>query len=142
MGTIHVTWVQGKTFIGTDSTNHSVVISSPADGVGMKPSDLLLVALASCTAYDVVNILEKKHAHITGVQVSAAGEQLPEAPWTFTKIHLRYVVTGIDVKAEDVAKAIELSEQKYCSVSATLKATVDITYDFEVQEAAAYAHQP
>ncbi len=142
MGTIHVTWVQGKTFIGTDSTNHSVVISAPADGVGMKPSDLLLVALGSCTAYDVVNILEKKRAHITGVQVSAAGEQLPEAPWTFTKIHLHYVVTGAGLKPEDVAKAIELSEEKYCSVSATLKATVDITYDFEIQEAAAYAHQP
>lgn len=135
MAQVNVTWVQGKTFVGTDSTQHSVVISSPADGVGIKPSELLLLAVGSCTAYDVVNILEKRRAHLTDVRVTVTGEQETEAPWTFRKIHIHYIVGGFNLRPEDVEKAIQLSEEKYCSVSATLRATVAITTDFEILEA-------
>ncbi|NWG16029.1 MAG: OsmC family protein [Chloroflexi bacterium] len=136
MAQVNITWVQGKTFVGTDSTQHSVVISSPADGVGIKPSELLLLAVGSCTAYDVVNILEKRRAHLTAVRVTVTSEQDTEAPWTFRKIHIHYAVGGFDLKPEDVEKAIQLSEEKYCSVSATLRATVEITTGFEILEAA------
>jgi len=136
MAEVNVNWVQHKTFVGTDSTNHSVVISSKDDGVGMKPSELLLVALGSCTAYDVVNILEKKRANLRHVQVAVSGEQGETAPWAFQKIHIHYTVSGSNLRAEDVAKAIELSERKYCSVSATLRTSVDISYDFEIVEVA------
>ena len=132
MAEVNVTWVQGKQFIGTDSTNHSVVISSADEGVGMKPSELLLVALGSCTAYDVVNILTKKRLRIHDVKITVDGEQDDNPPWVFKKIHIHYCVGGVDIKAEDVEKAIKLSKEKYCSVSATLAAAADITFDFEV----------
>lgn len=132
MAQVNVTWVQGKTFVGTDSTKHSVVISSVDDGVGIKPSELLLLALGSCTAYDVVNILEKRRAQVADVRVTVSGEQAAEAPWPFRKIHVHYAVSGSNLKPEMVEKAIKLSEEKYCSVSATLRQSVDITYDFEV----------
>ncbi len=137
MGKVNVTWVQSKQFVGTDSTSHSVVLSSPDDGIGVKPSDLLLLSLAGCTAYDVVNILTKKRVKLTGVQIIVDGEQQPDPPWTFTKIHVHYKVTGIDLKKADVEKAIELSEEKYCSVSNTLKQAVEITHEVEVIDAGA-----
>ncbi len=127
-----VTWVQGKQFIATDSTNHSVVISSKDEGVGMKPAELILSALGSCTAYDVVNILEKKRVRLHEVRVVVTAEQETEAPWTFRKFHLHYIVSGEGLREDDVAKAIELSETKYCSVSNTLKYAAQITYDYEV----------
>lgn len=135
MTQVSVTWVNNFTFVGTDSTNHSVVISSPKDNIGMKPSELLLVALGSCTAYDIVSILTKKRRKITGVSVTVNGQQEEEAPWSFNKIHVHYVITGHNVPPADVEKAIELSEEKYCSVSATVKKAAEITYDFEVVEA-------
>jgi putative redox protein len=134
VGQVNVKWVEDKQFIGTDSTNHSVVISSPADGIGMKPSDLLMVSLASCTAYDVVNILQKRRKQITDLHIQVEGEQAPDPPWAFQKIHIHYVVGGIGLSDAEVEKAIKLSKDKYCSVSATLAQAVDLTFDFEVVE--------
>jgi putative redox protein len=132
-----VTWVQGKQFIGTDSTKHSIVISGTDEGIGNKPSELMLLALGSCTAYDVVGILEKKRLKLNGVQVSVKAEQDSEPPWTFRKFHVHYVVSGENLRPEDVSKAIELSESKYCSVSNTLKLAAEVTFDFEIIETAA-----
>jgi putative redox protein len=134
LGQATVTWLQGEQFVGTDSTNHSTVISSGKAGVGMKPSELLLVSLASCTAYDVVNILTKKRAGLTHLHVTASGEQAEEPPWSFQKIHVHYAVRGRNLKPADVEKAVELSEEKYCSVSATLRKAVELTYDIEILE--------
>ena len=73
MGIATVKWIDGKKFIGIDSTQHSVVLSTPGEGVGVKPSDLLLIALAACTAVDVVEILEKKRATLTHLEITATG---------------------------------------------------------------------
>lgn len=129
-----ITWIRGKQFIGTDSTNHSVVISSADEGIGMKPAELMLSALGSCTAYDVVGILEKKRAHLTGLTITVTAEQEADPPWTFRKFHIHYVVTGVGLRDKDVASAIELSESKYCSVAATLRHAATITYDYEIVE--------
>lgn len=134
MSEVNVTWLQGKQFVGTDSTKHSVVMSSTDEGVGMKPSDLLLVALAGCTSVDVVNILTKMRARITDVRVKVTADQAPEPPWCFERIHIHYEVTGIGLDSRDVVKAIELSDQKYCSVSNTLKKAAEVTWDYEVIE--------
>ena len=130
-----VTWVEGMRFIGTDSTNHSVVLSSSKEGIGMKPSELLLVSLGSCTGVDVVNILRKKRAKVTDVKILVKGEQATDYPHAFTCFHVHYAVTGYNLKEADVVKAIELSEEKYCSVSATLKGSATITWDYEIIEA-------
>ncbi|MEI8133317.1 MAG: OsmC family protein, partial [Leptolinea sp.] len=75
MGTATVKWIEGKQFIGIDSTKHSVVLSTPDEGIGIKPSDLLLIAVASCSAVDVVEILTKKRLSLTGLEISSSGEQ-------------------------------------------------------------------
>ncbi len=133
MAEASVTWVKDFRFVGTDSTNHSVVLSKPGEGsVGMKPSELLLVALASCTAVDVVNILRKKRLTLFNLRVEVKGEQAPTPPWAFEKIHLHFAVEGPDILEKDVERAIELSEEKYCSISATLKPQVKITWDYQL----------
>ena len=132
MGT--VTWVQTLQVVATDSTKHSIVVSAQddANAVGMKPSELLLLSLAACTAHDVANILQKKHKRLTELRVEVEGQQQSDPPWPFTKIHLHYVVGGEDISARDVAQAIHLSHDKYCSVSATLQQAVEMTHDYEI----------
>jgi putative redox protein len=134
MSTSKVIWYGGEKFVGTDSTNHSVVISTPGEGVGMKPSELLLVALAACTAVDVVDILAKKRTPLESLEISASGEQDDNPPWAFRKIHLNYVVRGKTLTARNVESAIALSEEKYCSVAATLRGVAEITTSFEILE--------
>ncbi|MGA9398220.1 MAG: OsmC family protein [Anaerolineaceae bacterium] len=132
MANASVRWVNGKRFIGVDSTNHSVVLSTPEDGVGMKPSDLLLVALASCTAVDVVDILVKKRILLTSLEIVVSGEQDSDPPWTFRKIHLIYRVGGKGLTEKAIEQAIQLSKEKYCSVAATVRGVAEITTSFEL----------
>ncbi len=132
MSSASVKWIGGKQFIGVDSTKHSVVLSTPDEGVGMKPSELMLVALASCTAVDVVEILNKKRLGLEALEISAEAEQEKDPPWTFRKIHLTYRLKGEKLTEKDVAQAIELSEEKYCSVAATLRGVAEITTSFEI----------
>lgn len=133
MSQVRVKWLSGgMTFVGTDSTNHSVVISTPGDGVGMKPSELLLVAIGSCTAVDVVNILEKKRTPLQSLEILVDGDQQQEPPWTFRKIKIHYRLKGDGLTEKAVEQAIQLSEEKYCSVSATVRDTAEITTSFEI----------
>jgi putative redox protein len=134
MSTITVTWLQKLQFVGIDSNKHSIVISAADEenGVGMKPSELLLISVASCTAYDVANILRKKRKEPRRLRVDVEAEQAKESPWAFTHIHLHYVVSGENITERDVTKAIDLSHEKYCSVSATLRKAVELTHDFEL----------
>jgi putative redox protein len=135
MGTAIVRWISGKQFIGIDSTRHSVLLSTPDEGVGIKPSDLLLIAVASCTAMDVVEILSKKRMPLDHLEISCSGEQDQNPPWTFRKVHLRFIVGGKNLTEKAVAQAIQLSEEKYCSVAATIRATAQISTEFEILEA-------
>lgn len=134
MASAKVKWVGSKTFVGIDSTNHSVVLSTKDDGVGVKPSEMLLVALAACSSVDVVEIIQKKRHVLTGLEVTAIGEQDPEPPWTYRKVHLHYKLTGKGITAKDAESAIRLSEEKYCSVAATIKGKAEIITDFEIVE--------
>jgi putative redox protein len=134
MGTATVKWIGGKQFVGIDSTHHSVVLSTPDEGVGIKPSELLLLAVASCSAVDVVEILEKKRMPLTHLEISVSGEQDQDPPWTFRKIHIHYRIGGKNLTEKAVSQAIQLSEEKYCSVAATIRATAQITTEFEILE--------
>jgi putative redox protein len=134
MGTAIVKWIGGKQFVGIDSTHHSVILSTADEGVGMKPSELLLVAVASCTAVDVVEILEKKRMPLSRLEITVSGEQDQDPPWTFRKIHIHYLVGGKNLTEKGVSQAIQLSEEKYCSVAATIRATAQITTEFEIIE--------
>ena len=132
MGITTVRWITGEMFAATDSNNHSIVLSTTRAGVGMKPSEMLVVALCSCTSVDVVNILEKKRLPLESLEVQATSVQDPEPPWTFRKIHMKFILKGKGLTDKDVEKAIELSEEKYCSVACTLKPTVEITWEYEI----------
>jgi putative redox protein len=132
MNTTTVRWIGGEQFVGIDSTDHSVVLSTKSAGTGMKPSELMIIALAACTSVDVVNILTKKKKDLHALEISATFEQDDDPPWTFRKIHLKYTITGRGISEKDVERAIDLSENKYCSVAATLRGVAEISTEFEI----------
>ncbi len=134
MASAFVKWVRGQQFVGTDSTNHSIVLSTSDEGTGMKPSELILVALASCTGVDVVDILAKKRTPVESLEISASAEQDADPPWTFRKMHLHYVIKGKGITDKGLQQAIELSETGYCSVAATLRGVAEITTSYELVE--------
>lgn len=137
--TVNIKWIHSsKTLMaGIDSRGTPVVIGmwSEKDTLwrGLKASDLLLMSAASCSTYDVVTILKKKREPLESLEVICTGEQESEPPNKFTHIHLHYIIKG-QLKTESVEKAIQLSEEKYCSVLNTLKGSVEITSDFEIIE--------
>ena len=134
MGQVQVTWVQNEQFVGMDSTKHSIVLSTGSEATGSKPSDLLLIALGACSGVDVVGILTKKRQKFSGLQIKVSGEQDADPPWTFRKIHVEYVVRGKGLSEKAVQQAIELSEDKYCSVAATIRGVAEITSSFQIVE--------
>jgi putative redox protein len=130
-----LTWLPGgKRFVSTDSTGHSVAMSTPDENFGMKPSELLLSALAGCTSVDVVEILAKKKTPLSHLEVVVSAEQDADPPWTFRKIHMQFRLKGEGLTEKDVQRAIDLSEEKYCSVAASLRGVVDITTSFTILE--------
>ncbi len=133
MATSTVRWTGGQTYIGTDSTNHSAVLSTPGAGIGMKPSDLLLVAIGACASVDVVDILAKKKLHMTGLEVQVSADQDDDPPWTFRKIHSHFVLRGSDLNEKAVEQALHLAEEKYCSVAATVRTACEVTFDYVIE---------
>ncbi len=127
-----VRWVGDRTFVGTDSRQHSVVLSGDHPPRGVSPSEMLLVALSACSAYDVVDILEKKRKTVTHLEVTADGERGEDPPWAYRTIHVHYRIVGKDLTEKAVAQAIELSEEKYCSVAATVRGVAEISTSFEI----------
>ena len=132
MPTTTVRWIKERHFLGTDSTDHSVVLSGQQKGIGVKPSEMLLIALASCSAVDVVEILEKKRKKLTMLEVTASGEQDPDPPWAYRKIHLKYFLGGESLTNKAVEHAIHLSQEKYCSVAATVRGVAKITTEYRI----------
>ena len=129
-----IKWLDKLEFVGTDSTKHSLVMSSQDEenATGLKPSELLLLALGGCTAVDVVTIMRKKRQAMTGLEINVRGEQDENPPWTFRHIHLEYVVRGKGLSEKGLAQAIELSEEKYCSVKNSL--TCEVTSSYRIVE--------
>lgn len=127
-----VQWISGNNFVGVDSTRHSVVLSAEENGIGVKPSEMLLVALSSCTAVDVVGIMEKKRKPLSFLEIVTTGERDPEPPWPYRKINLHYRMRGKELTKSAVEQAIRLSQEKYCSVAATVRGVAQITTSHEI----------
>ena len=126
-------WIPGgNRFVSTDSTGHSVVMSTPKENTGMKPSELILSALAGCASVDVVDILAKKRTPLTHLEVQVSANQDADPPWTFRKIYVKFLLKGEGLTEKNVEQAIQLSEEKYCSVAATLRGKADIITSFEI----------
>ena len=144
MGTVAVKWLTSKLMTGVDSRGQTVVIGTWAEldppWAGLKPSDMLLLAAASCSAHDVVLILEKKREPLLGLEVTCTGEQQEQPPFIFTRIHLHYKLFG-ELNPEKVVRAIRLSEEKYCSVINTLKPAVTVTHDYQIVKSPQIDHE-
>ena len=123
-------------FVGITPSNHALAIETDhLRSSAPTPMELLLLALGSCTGVDVVSILEKKRQDVTAYKVEVSGERRDEHPRSYKKMEVHHIVSGRNLSERAVAQAIELSEQKYCSVAATLRPTVEIVSSFEIIEA-------
>lgn len=117
-----LTWARDLTFIAEDGNGHGLIVDSKKEGLpsGFTPMQLLLIAAAGCMAMDVVSILKKKRLPLEGFRVELEGERAPEHPKRFTEMRFLYIARG-QVPQNDLEEAIKLSEEKYCSVSATIR---------------------
>lgn len=133
-----IKWVEGVSFLGQTESNHSVLMDgSPEAGgknLGPRPMELVLLGTGGCTAFDVVHILKKSRQQITDCVAEIQAERAETDPKVFTKIHFHFIVSGKQLKAEQVERAINLSAEKYCSASIMLGKTARITHDFEIVE--------
>ena len=135
---VELSWQGGYKFASSDAFGHSVTVDAPVnDGdefAGMMPGGLLLTSLAGCSGIDVVNILRRQRQNLTALEISVVGYQQPDPPWTYENVELRYVVRGKGLRKSLVERAIKLSEEKYCSVGATLSGRCEITSTYEIVE--------
>jgi len=131
---IHFT--QDDLFIGVTPSDYALTIDTNHErALAPSPMELLLVALGSCTAVDVISILKKKREEVSAYRVEVRGERRADHPRSYKRMEVHHVVTGRGVSEKSVAQAIELSETKYCSVAATLRPTAEIVSTFEIIEA-------
>jgi putative redox protein len=132
MAQIELSWIGQQRFLGVDSTGHTVVLSPGAD-IGVKPAETLLIALAACTAHDVVEIVHKQRVRLEELLVQVTGEQAAEPPWAFQRIHLGFQITAAGVRLAQLERAIDLALNKYCSVRASLAPEITMTFAVELR---------
>lgn len=129
----------GMSFVAETGSKHALIMDGAPEAGGRniapRPMELVLAGTGGCTAFDVVLILKKGRHDVSGCEVSLNAERAETDPKVFTKIHFHFRVTGRQLKSEAVARAIELSKEKYCSASIMLGKTAEITHDFEIIEA-------
>ena len=122
-------------FIGATPSGHAITLDTNHErSIAPTPVELLLVALGSCTAVDVISILQKKRQRVTNYRVEVTGKRRDEFPRSYTSMRVHHVLSGVAISERAVSQAIELSETKYCSVAATLRPKVEIQSTFEIIE--------
>ena len=142
MKKVTVTWdPERATFMARGShAGHELEMAAPAEDHsmhGFSPSETLLAAVGGCSAWDVVEILRKQRQPVTGVELRVEGEQLAEAPWAYTRVVVTYVVCGRGVDPGAVERAVRLSNERYCSVIATIRGVASVESDIELIEESA-----
>ncbi|HTC64501.1 MAG TPA: OsmC family protein [Candidatus Saccharimonadales bacterium] len=124
-----------RQFVATSGSDHHMLLDDPAGDTGAKPIELVAVALAGCTAFDVITILRQKyHQKVTGYEVRVEADQADRPPQVFTDVRIRHVVTGYEIDDAAVQEAIRLSEEKHCSVGAMVKQTAALHTTYEIVE--------
>ena len=130
---------EGMSFLAETGSNHLVAMDGAADGGGRnlapRPMEMVLVGTGGCTAYDVVVILKKSGQDVTGCEVKLTAERAATDPKVFTKIHMHWTVRGRALKRNLVEHAVRLTHEKYCSATAMLVKTAEVTRDFEIIDA-------
>lgn len=134
-----VVWEERLKFTGTADSGFEVNLDSKkevgGDDSGLRPTELLAIATAGCTAMDVISILQKKRQEVTAFEVRVDAERAIDHPRKFTGMTIEYVVTGRNIEYSAVQRAVELSEEKYCSVINTLKGNVALSHKITINEA-------
>ena len=133
-----VRWGDGMTFVAETGSGHLVSMDGAPEGGGRnlapRPMEVVLAGAGGCTAYDVVVILKKSGQQISGCEVALKAERAATDPKVFTSIHYHFVVRGKNLKRNLVEQAVRLTHEKYCSATAILARTAEITKDFEIVE--------
>ena len=133
-----VKWVEGRTFVGSSGSGHSIVLGSSTEPGGKTPGpspmELLLIGTGGCSSIDVVMILERGREPVADCECVVTAERATEDPKVFTKIHLHFIVSGRGLSATKVERAVALSAEKYCSASIMMSKAAEVTHDFEVVE--------
>jgi len=137
MANCEVKFVEGMTFIGKGDTNHWVAMDGAREvggtAAGTSPMELVLIALGGCSGMDVVSILRKMRVNYDKFEMKLSGERATEHPKVFTKIHVEYTIYGKEINEKDFAHAVELSQDKYCSVAGVIKKSgVELTFSYKV----------
>lgn len=134
-----VKWLDGVTMVGESPSGHALVMDGPPDfggrNLGPRPMELLLLGMGGCTEFDVLTILRKARQEVSACEVELEAERAAEDPKVFTRIHVHFILSGRNLSAKHVERAIALSAEKYCSASIMLGKAAEITHDFEVVEA-------
>ncbi|PWB48776.1 MAG: OsmC family protein [Nitrosomonadales bacterium] len=135
-----IKWAGEASFIGETESSHAIVMDGPPDmggrNIGPRPMELLLLGTGGCTSFDVVHILKKSRQQITDCVAEIEAERATTDPKVFTRIHIHFIVSGKNLKPEQVERAVKLSAEKYCSASIMLGKSAEITHDFEIVELA------
>ncbi len=135
-----VKWVQDRTFLGESGSGHSMVMDGdPAGGgrdLGIRPMEALLLGMGGCTAYDVVEILQKSREDVDDCAIELEAERADEIPKVFTKIKVRYIVTGRNLDPKKVERAVTLSAETYCSATIMLGKTAEVSHEIEIVDTA------
>ena len=135
---VYLKQINGITTVGKANSNHWIVMDGGEQFGGSKaastPMELLLMSLAGCTSADVISIIDKMRLNYNKYEVLVSAERAEEHPKVYTKIHIDYYIFGEDIKEESFKRAIELSQEKYCSISAMLNKAVDITYAYHINK--------
>jgi putative redox protein len=135
-----VKWVDNMTFLAETGSKHTLVMDGAPEAGGRdlapRPMELMLAGAGGCSAFDVVMILKKGRHAITGCEVSVQADRAESDPKVFTRIHFAYTVSGRQLKAEAVQRAVELSKEKYCSATIMLSKTAEISHSIDIVETA------
>lgn len=135
---VSISQINGISFIGKGDTNHWVAIDGPekfgGSEAGSRPKELLLIALGGCTGSDVVSILQKKRVPINSLDINVEAEISKDIPKVFTKIHIEYVFYGRNLDLKDLERAIELSQDKYCPITAMIEKACPISHSYKILE--------
>jgi len=136
---VRVKWVEGVTMMGESGSGHALIMDGPPEfggrNLGVRPMEMLLLGMGGCTQFDVLLILRKARQQVTACVVELEAERAAEDPKVFTRIHAHFIVSGRNLKKQQVERAIRLSAQKYCSASIMLGTTAEISHNFEIREA-------
>ncbi|MBD3658102.1 OsmC family protein [Marinobacter sp.] len=136
-----IDWTGNVSFKATSGTGHEVQIDGPPDhggqNLGPRPMEMVLMGLGGCSSFDVMSILQKSRQGVTACRTELEAERADAVPSVFTRIHLHFIVTGRNLKENQVKRAVSLSAEKYCSASIMLaQGGVEISHSYEIHEAA------